>query len=91
MWNTKESEVKMTKPLVNKDAARVIENQIRGYIAASGLTMSSLAALIVEKLERPESAQSFSQKLKRGTIKYAEVLQIADLLGYKIIWDKAAK
>lgn len=81
----------MTKPVVNKNAARIIENQIRGYIAASGLTMSDLAAQIVEKCQRPESVQGLSQKFKRGTIKYVEVLEIAELLGYEIDWKKAGK
>lgn len=74
------------KPIVNKDIARDIENQIRGYIAASGQTITSLANLITEKCERPES--SLSQKLKRGSIKYAEVLEIAELLNYNMEWVK---
>lgn len=76
------------KPIVKKDLAKVIENQIRGYIAASGQTATSLADLITEKCERPESVQSLSQKLKRGSIKYAEVLEIAELLNYNIEWVK---
>ena len=78
----------MTKPTVNKDTAKLIENQLRGYIAASGISASELAALISKKCNRPESPQSISQKLKRGAIKYAEVLEIAGILGYKIKWDK---
>ncbi len=76
------------KPIVNKDIARDIENQIRGYISASGQTITSLANLITEKCERPESVQSLSQKLKRGSIKYAEVLEIAELLNYNMEWVK---
>lgn len=79
------------KPIVKKDLAKVIENQIRGYIAASGQTATSLADLITEKCERPESVQSLSQKLKRGSIKYAEVLEIAELLNYNIEWTKIKK
>lgn len=78
----------MVKPIVKKDVATSIENQIRGYIAASGFTATSLADLITEKCGRPESVQSLSQKLKRGSIKYAEVLEIAELLNYSIDWHK---
>lgn len=78
----------MTKPTTDKGAAKAIENQIRGYIAASGLTATSLADLITEKCNRPESVQSLSQKLKRGSIKYSEVLEIAEILNYSIEWRK---
>lgn len=78
----------MAKPVTNKDIAKIIENQIRGYIAASGLNATSLAGLISERCGRSESVQSLSQKLKRGSIKYAEVLEIAELLGYSIDWNK---
>ena len=76
------------KPITQPERAKAIENQLRGVIAASGLSATQLAELITKKCGRPESAQSFSQKLKRGSIKYAEVLEIAELLNYKIIWNK---
>ncbi len=76
------------KPITQPERAKAIENQLRGVIAASGLSATQLAELITKKCDRPESAQSFSQKLKRGSIKYAEVLEIAELLNYKIVWDK---
>lgn len=34
------------------------------------------------------SIQNLSQKLKRNTIKYQEMLDIADFLGYEIRWVK---
>lgn len=34
------------------------------------------------------SIQNFSQKLKRNTIKYQEMLDIAEKLGYEIKWIK---
>ena len=32
------------------------------------------------------SAQNLSNKLSRGTIKYSEVLEIAEAIDYKIVW-----
>lgn len=78
----------MTKPTVKKDLAQQIEYQVKGFTAASGYTITSLAAAIVANKNRPESPQSLSKKLKRGAIKYAEILEIADILGYRINWDK---
>ena len=34
------------------------------------------------------SKQNLNNKLTRGTIKYSEVLEIADVLGYNILWQK---
>ena len=34
------------------------------------------------------SIQNLSQKLKRNTIKYQEMLDIAEKLGYEIKWEK---
>ena len=76
------------KSITSPDRAKEIENQLRGVIAASGLNATQLADLITQKCGRPESVQSFSQKLKRGSIKYAEVLEIAELLNYDIKWEK---
>ena len=76
------------KPITAPERAKTIENQIRGYIAASGLSSTQLAEMITNECGRPESVQSFSQKLKRGSIKYAEVLEIAELLNYGIKWEK---
>ena len=76
------------KSITSPDRAKEIENQLRGVIAASGLNATQLADLITQKCGRPESVQSFSEKLKRGSIKYAEVLEIAELLNFELIWHK---
>lgn len=34
------------------------------------------------------TTQNISNKLSRGTIKYSEILEIADIIGYKIVWEK---
>jgi len=63
-----------------------IKNEIRGHMVAKGYTNESLANLISEKYGRTESAQNLSNKLKRGAIKYAEVIEIAEALNFKITW-----
>lgn len=70
-----------------------IRNEIKSYIAASGW---SLVDIIGEMNKRhagesgfPTTPQNISNKLTRGTIKYSEVKEIADIIGYKLTWEKS--
>lgn len=66
-----------------------IRNEIKAAIAMSGMT---LKAVVDEMNNRhPESlttTQNISNKLTRQTIKYSEVLEIADIIGFQINWVK---
>lgn len=65
-----------------------IRNEIKAYIAASGWTLID----IVKEMNKNRSAeeqttpQNISNKLTRGTIKYSECKEIADIIGYSIEW-----
>jgi hypothetical protein len=61
-----------------------LKNKIRGFIMSNGQTIDSVAQLISAKFNRPESLQNLSQKLTRGSIKFSEVVDIADVLGYNV-------
>ncbi len=65
-----------------------IRNEIKSYIAASGWSLVDIVAKMNEN--RPEgektTPQNISNKLTRGTIKYSEVKEIADIIGYSIVW-----
>ncbi len=76
------------KSVTSPIRAKLIENQLKGLIASCGLNVTQLAELITLECGRPESPQSFSQKLKRGSIKYAEVLEIAELLHFELTWKR---
>jgi len=65
-----------------------IKNEIKGFIASQGYSIDSVAKLISETYNRPESLQNLSQKLSRGSIKYAEVIELVEALGYKIDFKK---
>ena len=41
-----------------------------------------------EKYGRSSSVSSFTAKLSRGTLRYTEALEVADVLGYEIVWQK---
>lgn len=71
--------------------AKRIRNQVKGMIALQGWTLTSVVEKINEK--RPESEQTtiqnISNKLSRGTIKYYEILEIAEIIGIDILWTKS--
>jgi hypothetical protein len=49
---------------------------------------------VVEELNQTNdfgSLQNLSQKITRGTLKYVEAEQIADVIGYEIVWRKKEK
>ena len=37
------------------------------------------------------SVPNLSDKLKRGTLRYNEAIELADVLGYDIIWQKRGR
>lgn len=66
-----------------------LDKQIRKLLIDEDLTLKELAQKIHETYpERPASASNLSNKLTRDTAKYAEAQEIAEILGYEIIWQK---
>ena len=56
--------------------------KIKSILAKENITMTDLAKKI------PTSVNNLSNKLRNNTIKYEEVRQIADILGYDIQFVK---
>lgn len=67
-----------------------IRNEIKAYIAAAGWSLADIVAEMNRRHpeEKPTTSQNISNKLTRGTIKYSEVEEIADIIGYKVVWQK---
>lgn len=71
-----------------------IRNEIKSYIASSGWTLTDIVNKMNEAIPAGETlttVQNLSNKLTRGTIKYSEVKQIADIIGYSIEWQEKSK
>ena len=64
-----------------------IRNEIKSYIAKSGMTLTEIVAEY-NKTHEPTTTQNISNKLSRGTIKYSECLALAEIMGYDITWIK---
>lgn len=63
-----------------------IKNEIRSYMVKKGFSTNKVIEEINKKYGREDSAQNLTNKLHRGTLKYREALEIADVIGYKIEW-----
>tara|TARA_E500000178_G_scaffold326273_1_gene354350 strand:+ start:879 stop:1079 length:201 start_codon:yes stop_codon:yes gene_type:complete len=55
-----------------------IKNEIKGLVYTAGFTLSDIA----EKMGNA-SVQNLSQKINRGTLKYSELKEILEIIGYK--------
>lgn len=65
-----------------------LRNEIKSYIAKSGWTLTDIIKELNKNRSEAEqtTTQNISNKLTRGTIKYSEIKEIADVIGYDIKW-----
>lgn len=65
-----------------------IQREIKSYIVREGLSMREIVERLVVTHRWSGSLSNFSGKLQRGTLRYKEAEDIADVLGYDIVWIK---
>ncbi len=69
----------------------ILKNEIKAKITLSGYTMTELVELLNRKYDKKTTVQNLSNKLTRETISHKEILEIADVLNYEIVWQKKHK
>ena len=65
-----------------------IRNELKAQMIRGGFTMLELPDRLAEEYDWSDSVSNLSAKLQRESIRYREVLEIADVLGYDIVWQK---
>ena len=65
-----------------------IRNEIKAQIVRAGFTMQELVDRLSDEYDWSDSVSNLSAKLQRESIRYKEVLELADVLGYEIVWQK---
>ncbi len=65
-----------------------IRNEIKAQIVRVGFTMQELVDRLAEEYGWSDSASHLSAQLPRESIRYKEVVELADVLGYDIVWQK---
>ncbi len=65
-----------------------IRNEIKAQIVREGLTMQQLVEQLSEEYGWSESVSNLSAKLQRESLRYIEAVQMADVMGYDLVWQK---
>lgn len=62
--------------------------EIKSHIIAAGYTQKEAVDACSAEFGWSDSDSNFSNKLEKQTIRYREVLELAQVLGYEIVWRK---
>ena len=65
--------------------------EIRAEIVRAGFTMNKVISILNEKYYRHDSVSNLANKLRRDSLRYREAKEIAEAIGYKIVWVKDEK
>ena len=65
-----------------------IRNEIKANIVRAGFTMQELVDVLHDEYGWSDSVSNLSAKLQRESIRYREVVELADALGYDLVWQK---
>ena len=65
-----------------------IRNEIKAQIVRAGFTMQEVVEFLSDEYGWSDSVSNLSAKLQRESIRYKEVVELADVLGYDIVWKK---
>ena len=65
-----------------------IRNEIKAQIVRAGFTMQELVDRLSDEYDWSDSVSNLSNKLQRESLRYTEAVQLADVLGFEIVWRK---
>lgn len=64
-----------------------IKDDLKSYIVKKGYNVTKLNEELNKKNGTNQSVQNLNKKINNQTIKYSEVLEIAEILNYEIKWE----
>lgn len=65
-----------------------IRNEIKAIMIREGMTMSEVVTKMADQYGWSASVPNLSGKLRRGSLRYNEAVELADALGYDLVWQK---
>ena len=65
-----------------------VRNEIKAQIIRTGTTMQQVVDLLSDEYGWSDSVSNLSNKLQRESLRYVEAVQLADALGYELVWQK---
>lgn len=68
-----------------------VRNEIKAQIIRAGFTMQEVVDLLHDEYGWSDSVSNLSAKLQRESIRYKEVVELADVLDCDIVWVKRGR
>ena len=65
-----------------------IRNEIKAQIIRAGYTMQEVVDQLHDEYGWSDSVSNLSGELQRGSLRYREAVELADVLGCDVIWQK---
>ena len=65
-----------------------VRNEIKAQIIRAGFTMQEVVELLHDEYGWSDSVSNLSAKLQRESIRYKEVMELADVLGSDLVWKR---
>ena len=65
-----------------------IRNEIKAQIIRAGYTMQEVVDLLHDEYGWSDRVSNLSGKLQRESLRYREAVELADVLGYELVWQK---
>ena len=63
-------------------------NEIKAIIVREGMTMTEIVERMADQYGWSASVPNLSGKLRRGSLRYHEAVELADALDYDIVWQR---
>ena len=73
---------------MHRSKEETCRNEIKSYITREGMTMTEVVELLADEHSWSSSVPNLSGKLRRGSLRYTEAAELADVLGYNLVWQK---
>ncbi len=85
----KENVIQEVMNMTNEEAIERVRCEIKSYIIAAGYTQKEAVEACAMEFEKwSPSDSNFSNKLEKGTLRYLQAKQLAEILGYEIVWRR---
>ena len=84
----KENVIQEVMNMTNEEAIEQVRCEITSYIIAAGYNQKEAVEACSTEFGWSDSDSNFSNKLEKGTFRYLQAKQLAEVLGYEIVWQR---
>ena len=83
-----EKEKKIQEEMKMRKNVNRVKCDIQSHIIGAGYSQKEAVEACSAEYGWSDSDSNFSNKLEKQTIRYREVLELAEILGYEIVWQR---